>query len=207
MIFFSPMGRTLVDFDFAFPHSYEVEEVGEFPGTGVFQAPIIHFPRPTKNRSDDNGLWLRVKARRGKTWMGVFARGYNAPPAFSRVLSTPVPDQLCVVADGSAYSVDSKNPGAWEQIPINPVLEVQPVLEQNLLIFGDFTRLVAHGTNGLLWKTQRLCWDELKITKLEGNTVEGTGYDPTNRAAPTMRFVVDLKTGRLLLPSPFQNCE
>ena len=197
--------RRSVDFDFSFPCSYEAEELLEFPGTGVFHSPVVHFPRTDK--PNGSGLWLKVKARSGKTWIGVFSRGYNVPPAFSRVLGSPLPDRVCVIADGNGYIVDVENPEVWEQIPVMPVLGVRPAVEANLLIFADFTRLAAYGQTGLVWKSQTLCWDDLKISGVTSNTIEGTGYDPTNRAAPEMRFVVELRTGRSLLPSPFQNCE
>jgi predicted RNA-binding Zn-ribbon protein involved in translation (DUF1610 family) len=65
------------------------------------------------------------------------------------------------------------------------------------------TREELRNQNGLLWAAHRLCWDDLKITNITSAAIEGTGYDPTNRAQPEMRFAVDLKTGRSLLASPF----
>jgi hypothetical protein len=32
----------MLEFDFTFPRSYEVEELGEWPGTGRFDAPIVY---------------------------------------------------------------------------------------------------------------------------------------------------------------------
>jgi hypothetical protein len=42
----------------------------------------------------------------------------------------------------------------------------------------------------------------LKITNVTSETIEGTGYDPTNSFKKEMRFAVDLKTGRSLIPPP-----
>jgi len=36
----------MLEFDFTFPHSYEVEEVRHWPGTGVFSIPVIYFSPP-----------------------------------------------------------------------------------------------------------------------------------------------------------------
>jgi hypothetical protein len=189
----------MLEFDFTFPHSYEVEEVGEWPGTGTFAAPVIYIPQP-KGRAEHGGLWLRFKPISGKAWVGVFAFGYTSTPAFSRVISSPDPESVCVVSNGGGYIVNVGTPDVSQQIPTIPVLDVRPVPEQRLLVFADFIRLAAYGTNGLAWRSPRLCWDDLKITKLTSETVEGTGYDPTNPGTET-RFAVELRTGRSLLPS------
>jgi hypothetical protein len=190
----------MLEFDFVFPHSYEVEELREWPGTGVFSIPVIYYP-PPKSRPEHNGLWLKVKARSGKAWIGVFAFGYHSPPAISRVLSSPDAGKVCVVSKGSAYVVNAEQPEAWHEIPVTPVLDVRPLLEQKLLVFADFTRLAAYGSDKFAWQSTRLCWDELKITNVTSGIIEGTGYDPTN-SLTKLRFAVDVKTGRSLLPSP-----
>jgi hypothetical protein len=69
-----------------------------------------------------------------------------------------------------------------------------------MLVLADFTSLAAYGSNGLAWRSPRVCWDELKILKVTHATIEGLGYDPINSSQS--RFVVDIKTGRSLLPSP-----
>lgn len=191
----------MLEFDFTFPYLYEVEQVREWPGTGSFSEPVIYFP-PPKARAEHDGLWLRVKAKSGKNWIGVFSFGYTSPPAFSRVISSPDPESVCVVSDGSAYIVNAEKPDIWEQLPILPVLEIRTLPEHKLLVFSDFTGLSAYGSNGLAWRSPRVCWDELKITKVTSETIEGTGYDPTNSLKQEMQFAVDLKTGRSLLPSP-----
>ena len=98
--------------------------------------------------------------------------------------------------------MNAEQPQAWEEIPVIPVLDVRPLLEQKLLVFSDFTGLAAYGSNGLVWRSPRVCWDDLKITKVTSETVEGTGCDPTNSFKQEMRFAVDVKTGRSLIPSP-----
>jgi len=112
---------------------------------------------------------------------------------------------VCVVSKGAAYIVKVDNPEIWEEIPLMPVLDVQLVPGDNLLILSDFTRLAACGSSGLIWRSPRVCWDGLKILEVSRDTVEGIGYDPTNSITHESRFVVDLKTGRSLLPPPASN--
>lgn len=192
----------MLEVDLAFPHSYEVEELGELPGTGKLAEPLIFFP-PPKLRPEHEGLWLKVRAASGRAWIGVFAFGEPSSSTFSRVISSPDSSRFCVVAKGSAYIVKSDEPEDWEQIPVIPVLDVRRIPEERLLVFSDFIRLAAYGSNGLFWQSPRVCWDGLKIASVTRETIEGTGYDPTNSITHESRFVVDLKTGRSLLPSPF----
>src|SRR5207253_8199447 len=126
-----------------------------------------------KGRDEHDGVWLRVKANSGKTWIGVFAFGYTSPSAFSRVISSPNPNRVCVTAKGSAYIVNADDPEVWEQVPVSPVMDVRSILEQNLLIFSDFIRMAAYGNSGLVWRTPRVCWDGLKITNVTSDTIEG----------------------------------
>jgi hypothetical protein len=191
----------MLEIDLTLPHLYEVEEIGELPGTGKFAVPLIFFP-PAKRRPEHEGLWLRVSAANGKSWIGVFAYAHPSSYPLSRVVSSPDPGRLCVVAKGRAYIVKADEPEAWEQIPVGPVLDVRLIPEKGLLVFSDFTRLAAYGTTGLAWQSSRLCWDGLRIVSVTRDTIEGSGYDPTNSITHESRFVVDLKTGRSLLPSP-----
>ncbi len=190
----------MLKIDLSFPHSYEIQEIGEFPETGKFRDPVIYFPPLAESRK--GGLWLQVKPASGKSWIGVFRFGYSSPPAFSRVVSSPDPDRLCVLANGAAYVVKSNDPERCEQIPIIPVLDVRQLPEAGLLVFSDFTRLAAYRNNKLAWQSARVCWDDLKIAKITSEVIEGVGYDPTNSITHERPFSVDLRTGRSLLPQP-----
>jgi hypothetical protein len=189
----------MIEIDLAFPHSYEIEELTELPGTGNVGVPLLYFPRP-KTRPEHDGLWLKIRVKGGSSWIGVFAFGYGSPPAFSRVVSLPDPDRACIVSRGAAYIVKADDANSWEQIPIVPVLDLRLIPEHEFLVFADFTRLAAYGRNGLAWRSPRVCWDELKILNVTIDTIEGVGYDPTNLGES--RFAVDARTGRTLLPVP-----
>lgn len=174
-----------------------MEELHEIPGTGKFAVPQLYIPSP-KKRPEHNGLWLKVSPTSGESWIGVFAFGHL--PIFSRVLSTFDSGRMCVISQGAAYIVKADQPEVWEQVPLMPVVDVRTLREHQLLVFSDYIRLAAYGSGGVLWQSPRVCWDGLKIVNVTGNTIEGTGYDPTNSITHQSRFVVDLKTGRSLLP-------
>jgi hypothetical protein len=191
----------MLEIDLTLPHSYEVQELGELPGTGKFTVPLVYFPRP-QGRPEHDGLWLKVGSNKGRSWIGVFKFGYTSPPAFSRVVSSPDPNRVCAISNGAAYVVKADEPEIWERIPILPVLDVRLIPEHSLLVFSDFTRLAAYGRSGLAWQSPRVCWDGLKIGNVTHEIIEGTGYDPTHSTTHELRFVVDVKTGNSLLPPP-----
>jgi hypothetical protein len=188
----------MLESDFTFLHDYVVEEFGGLLGTGALNVPLIYFPL-LQGRPEHNGEWLKVKAKSGKTWVGVFAFG---PGSRSAVISTPEPNTACVISKGRGYLVNADSPELWEEIRICPVIDFRLLPEHQLLVVSDFTGLAAYGSNGLVWRSPRVCWDDLKITKVTSETVEGTGYDPTNSFKQEMRFAVDVKTGRSLISPP-----
>src|ERR1041385_5852096 len=142
----------MVDFQADFPHSYKVEDVCEFPGTGQFKEPLFYFPR-LKDKKEHEGWWLKISPPGGLSWIGIFASDYASPPAISRVLSFPDPDHFCVVSQGAAYILNANDPNDWSQVVSFPVLEVQVVVDFGLLIFSDFTSLSAYSKDGLLWES------------------------------------------------------
>lgn len=105
-----------------------------------------------------------------------------------------------MISSGAAYLVNSEQPEACEEVGIKPVRDVRSVTEHQLLVLGDFTSLAAYGKSGLVWRSPRLCWDELKILNITHDTIEGIGYDAIN--GDESRFAVEIRTGRSLLSSP-----
>jgi len=192
----------MLEIDLSFPHSYSVEEFRDLPGSGKPRIPVHYIPQP-KTRPEHDGLWLKIASAEGNEWIGVFAEGYDSPPAITRVVTTPNPDSVCVISSGEAYAVNPRTPGSHERIGVMPVLDVRPILEQRLLIFSDFTSLAAYGPNGLVWYSPRVCWDNLKIHTITEATIEGTGFDPPS--GQDRPFAVDIRTGQSVLPPPTSN--
>jgi hypothetical protein len=190
----------MLNIDLELPHSYEVDEIPELPGTGQFDLPLLYFPRP-KARPEHNGLWLRIRPLKGKPWIGVFAFLYESYPAMTRVISTFDPDYVCIIAKGAGYIVNTAEPDMWQQIPIKPVLDVRLIREGQLLLVADHTRLAAFDKTGLAWCSPRLCWDDLRISTITDEVIEGTGYDPTDPSVERP-FAVNIRTGESLISPP-----
>lgn len=191
----------MLEFDFTFPHSYEVNEFDSLPGSGQGGPPVFYIPRPL-GRPEHDGLWLTISPEGSKPWTGVFAFSYSPNEGISRVVSSPDPARACVIAKGSAYFVTADAPEDSEQVRTMPVTDCRVVADAKLLILADVVRLAAYGANGILWESPRVCWDGLRITSIEGGVIRGVGIDPINATPRQMPIAVDLRFGRSLLPLP-----
>jgi hypothetical protein len=62
-----------------------------------------------------------------------------------------------------------------------------------MVVFANYTELVAYGESGMKWRTKRLAWDGLKVIAVGDRTRVGEYWD--FREEGMRRFEVDLLTG------------
>jgi hypothetical protein len=137
---------------------------------------------------------LAVRPTEGEAWIGTFrGEGYGAPPAApTQVVGMPDELSICVVKHGAAYVVRTDDPSVNLALDLFPVCDVLSIREQGLVIFGDFIRLVAYGENGVVWRSERLVLDDLKIVRAEGEVLHLSGSGIDSRTD----FTVDLRSGQ-----------
>lgn len=174
--------------DLTFATGYGVDLLDELPGT----PDPVQFYFPTAGSGGKDGLLLRIKSDGTIGWVGCFA--FDAV-GLSACIASPQPGRLFVVSRGAGYVIDVTRPGEWTQVGCVPVREVRVLADQNMVLFADFTRIVAYGVNGRIWRSERLCWDDLRILSIDGGRVNGSGFDPTSSANPERRWELDLLTG------------
>jgi hypothetical protein len=109
------------------------------------------------------------------------------------IFACPNPSELCAVAGGYAYIIDTAAPDRSTHIPLKPVAEVLVLLADGLLVFVGFHVIVAWGREGLAWQTGRLSWEGIRITGVEGGELRGFGWNLM--ADKEVAFSVDLRTG------------
>src|SRR5262245_44560434 len=63
----------------------------------------------------------------------------------------------------------------------------------DIIVFADFTNLVAYGKTGLKWRTKRVMWDDDRFTEVTRNLMKGEFWELVSERTAT--FVVDLATG------------
>jgi hypothetical protein len=67
------------------------------------------------------------------------------------------------------------------------------VVKHGIIVFANFTELVAYGSQGLKWRTKRLTWDSMKVVEVTDDLLKGEFWDI--RSESTQGFTVDLATG------------
>ena len=136
-------------------------------------------------------LQLLVRPATGGQFLATCALGFTDPTMPTGVHACPNPDQLCAVAGGYVYIIDTLHPENSTHIPLKPVVSIHTTAD--LLLFTGFHTILAWGSTGEAWQTRRLSWEGIRITGIEGHTLHGLGWNlMTDQEVP---FTVDLRTG------------
>ena len=179
-------------FDFTFARDYEIKVLESAPPVHPVEK-LYHFPVELEE-GDRTGVHIRVAPKTGAAWFGFFASGFDSPHVMNAVCSCPDPDSFCVAAGGYAYVVKARDPGQWFQVEQRPVVELRTVTERQLLLFEGFTSITAVGPSGIVWNSDRLSWEGLRITDIRDGVLRGFGWDAlTDKEAA---FELDLRTGK-----------
>jgi len=174
-----------------FPTSYECSPLSELPGVAT---DLLYFHPSCSLHANHDGLLVMIEPMNGEPWIGVFEWGSLSPNSSpSGFWSLPNKDHVCAVSRGVAYIVPVADAGKYTVVPLRPICHVLPVPSEDLIVFGDFTKLSAFGKGGHIWTTPRLSWDGLEISGVEGSRVVGTGWDVPSQMR--VGFSVDLETG------------
>ncbi len=175
-----------------FPRDYEYEVLNELPGIAASR----HFYYPGASTTGGaDGLIVRVRPNGADPWLGTFAFGMF-PIGPVRVLTTPNPGVVCVVAKGDGYLVTTTNPARWETVRSVPVLDVRQVHSHDLLVFADFTGLIAYGKDGVMWDSGHIGADELKVVDVSSDEIRGTWWNPAT--GKYEEFAVAPSSGKLV---------
>jgi len=176
-----------------FPHDYTVVADGELP-RGPGMAPVIEFARGTSASAPHHCL---VAASRGSVrWTGRFAGDYEEPPAISFVSSSPDLATAFITCAGTGYRVDMGRPERFEIIDCFPICSVHAVMTANLILFGNFTDVVAYGADGVLWEARGLVSDDLAIDGSDRELVNVSGVNAA--VGESVRIALDIHSGRAM---------
>jgi hypothetical protein len=179
-------------FDFTFPHNYAVRMLEAAPPVHPVEK-LYHYPAELEE-GDRSGAYLRVTPQHGPAWVGFFALGFDSDQVVNQVCSTPDPERFCLVVGGYAYLVKASDPADWLRVEQRPVVDLRVLPQHGLLLFAGFTSITAVGSSGIAWTTERLSWEGLTISEIEGDRLLGHGWDAL--ADKDVPFEVDLKAGK-----------
>jgi hypothetical protein len=176
--------------DLTFPSEWQATILARRP----LIAPVRHYVYPAEVEEVERGaLELLVTPAASPEFLATFALGFADPAVPTGVWACPNPAQLCAVAGGYAYLINTAAPSQWEQVEYRPVLQVTPLLQHQLLLFAGHHSLVAYGLEGKAWQTKKLSWEGIKILQITDQTLTGLGWDlMTDRE---FEFQVNLDTG------------
>lgn len=161
-------------------------------------APARQFTYPQQIAGEEDALnrgalQLLIHPAAGGTFLATCALGFTDPKMPTGIHSCPNPQELCAVAGGYAYILDTTHPDRSTHIPLKPVVEVRSLPAHGLLLFIGFHTILAWGERGQAWHSARLTWEGLTITGIEVDTLHGLGWNMfTDKEVP---FTLDLHTG------------
>jgi hypothetical protein len=183
------MSNVTISLDF--PHQFEVEVMdADRSLINIGQTPI----RIPDAGEDVDALTLRITPADSAAWVGSFARGFETGELLSGVYAWPDGVSLAVVSAGYGYVLKAAEQGKnWVRLEPMPITDVRVAPEHKLIVFADFTHIYGYGAQKTAWKSERLSWDGITITKVATNHIFGLGWDQTDDKE--VEFVVALRTG------------
>ena len=126
-------------------------------------------------------------------FLATCAVGFADPVVPTGIWATPNPREICAVSGGYAYVIDTTAPERFTMIPHRPVLEVRAAIAQQLLLFIGHRSILAWGTQGQVWESEKLSDEGLSVSAIDGETLRGLGWQMlTDSEIP---FALDLRTG------------
>jgi hypothetical protein len=161
-------------------------------------APARQFIYPFQIPGEEDALargafQLLVTPAAGGTFLATFALGFTNPAMPTALFACLNPDELCAVAGGYAYIVDTAHPAGCTHLPLKPVVELRVVPAHKLLLFVGFHGILAWGADGLAWQSARLSWEGVRLDAVSGGHLTGFGWNlQTDRE---VAFTLDLRTG------------
>lgn len=194
------------DFDpLGFDPAFTCEINPEFPGAGVWHCPeFTYWSSPNEHASDEvfHSKWgtplvVRVALDSGEEWVGFFESGGLGRSA--GVFGVASPRHLLAVNGGDGYWVDVESPQHYALIPMSPIVEVRRAPGTGIVLLVSYSELAAIDRDGLVWTSERLCLDDLRILEVDTTTVRLGGSFMEGEG----EFTVDVRTGEPLGGSPF----
>ena len=181
--------------DFSFPCTFKAEILSARPVI----LPARHFVYPRDVEEVERGaleVLVRTNEPGASPFLATCALGFRDPVVPTGLWSAPNPDEICALAGGYAYIIDTAAPDRFTMLPYRPVLHVKPVVDQGLLLFVGNRTILAWGAAGVAWETRKLSDEGVTITSVEGGQLHGQGWNlMTDKETP---FTLDLQSGALI---------
>ena len=187
----------------SFPHDWSAQILTAPPLIAPARSYI--YPQQIAGEEDSlnrGALHTFVRPASGGAFLATFALGFTDRTMPTGLFSCPSPQLLCAVAGGYAYLVDTTDPDPSANsrhkksatlLQMKPVTAIHAVPQHNLLLFSGFHSVLAVGSSDIIWQSQRLSWEGVRLASIDADTLHGTGWNLlTDREVP---FTLNLLTG------------
>jgi hypothetical protein len=178
--------------DVSFPHKWQAEVLKARP----LILPPRHFVYPREAEEIERGaleVLIRPDDVGTQPFLATCALGFRDPAAPSGLWSAPNPEEICAVAGGYAYLIDTTAPERFTMIPYRPSLKVLPAVTAGLLLFAGHHAILAWGRNGQAWESGKLSDEGVTILGIEAGVLSGTGWEM--KSDKEIPFALDLTDG------------
>jgi hypothetical protein len=159
--------------------------------------PPRHFVYPAQAEEVERGA-LEVLIRPSEheqAFLATCALGFRDAAVPTGLWACPHPQEICAVAGGYAYVIDTAAPERFSMIAYRPVLEVRAAVRQGLLLLVGHHAVLAWGVDGLAWQSEKLSDEGVTIAAVEGGQLRGLGWNM--RSDKETPFALDLRNGTL----------
>jgi hypothetical protein len=183
---------TSATIDPSFPHGWSAEVLAARP----IILPARQFVYPREAEEIERGaleVLVKTCAEGEQPFLATCALGFRGPAAPTGIWSTPRLEEICAVAGGYAYIIDTSAPERFTMIPYRPVMEIVTVVAEGLLLFTGHRSILAWGREGQAWESEKLSDEGVTITGVKDGVLRGTGWEMrSDRERP---FALDLRVG------------
>ncbi len=178
--------------DLGFPPRWRAEILSARP----LILPPRHFVYPRQAEEVERGaLEAMVTPDGGAPFLATCALGFRDPIVPTGLWSAPRPEEICAVAGGYAYLIDTAAPERFTMLPYRPVLEVRAAVPEGLLLFVGHRSILAWGQDGQAWESGKLSDEGVTVAAVADGVLHGMGWNRiTDQETP---FALDLRTGAI----------
>jgi hypothetical protein len=189
--------------DLSFPHDWQAEILKARPA--ILPARRFVYPRDVEE-VERGALELLVRpgtlsaGSSAEPFLATCALGFRDPAVPAGIWSCPIPQELCAVAGGYAYVIDTTAPERFTMISFRPVLEICAAAADGLLLFVGHHAILGWGRSGLAWQSEKLSDEGLTIARIDPGILHGHGWNM--RTDKETAFALDLRNGqRVITPT------
>lgn len=200
-----------IQLDLTFPHTWQAEALSARPlilprrrfvyprdaeevergALEVLVRPGQENVRPSQENAQHDA---QPNSQSAEPFLATCALGFRDPSAPTGIWSTPKPEEVCAVAGGYAYLIDTIAPERFTMIRYRPVLRVLPIAAHGLLLFVGHHSILAWDRNDEAWESEKLSDEGVEIAGVDGTILRGAGW--AMQTAKETPFALDLNTGR-----------